>query len=471
VLEAVDQLVRRSDDERLLHTLRTGAPTWLLQFPALVKADQRDALHRGKRSGRHASGWYARSVRCSKRLAPIGLLIVVLERRALGGSATLDVVSTFAATARTRPACSSWRPSVHRVAAAEPASSPARAGSGDHAALRAFALDAFERTEVSEYLALEFDHATFATDLSSAIHGTRAGTRCSSRPSCASSLPTAVIVREGDTWKLTSPVDASSRVCRLAPGHAADPVRSPVGRRTAGAEIASVIGDRLRRVDTRRGCRRTWSASRRSAKASPNGGTSFEAAGIAELPKATMSAFYEFHHSLYRQAIYRRLSEVARIEAASCRGRAAGDICSVASRSRWPPQLAMHFEQAHDYERAVHYLMLTAANAARRFACAIRSTCLQHAMRLVPRLPPERRTALEVEILERIGDAHYALGADGRVGARLRDGVGAGWRRWPHRRAGSRADLFRAPAGLAPTRSGDHCTAGGGEASVALGDP
>jgi hypothetical protein len=132
-------------------------------------------------------------------------------------------------------------------------------------------------------------------------------------------------------------------------------------------------------------------------------------AGIAELPNATMSAFYEFHHSLYRQAIYRRLSEVAR----SKLHRAAAERLATlfgAESLALAPQLAMHFEQAHEFERAVQYWMVTAANAARRFAVRDSLDVLQHAMDLVPRLPPERRTAVEVEILERIGDAHYALG-------------------------------------------------------------
>src|SRR5262249_53556165 len=36
---------------------------------------------------------------------------------------------------------------------------------------------------------------------------------------------------------------------------------------------------------------------------------------------------------------------------------------------------------------------------------------LQHAMSLVGRVPSRRRTPLEIQILERIGDAHFALGA------------------------------------------------------------
>src|SRR5262249_59313206 len=35
-------------------------------------------------------------------------------------------------------------------------------------------------------------------------------------------------------------------------------------------------------------------------------------AGMAELADGTVSAYYEFHHSLYRQAVYRRLSDVSR---------------------------------------------------------------------------------------------------------------------------------------------------------------
>src|SRR5262249_50250762 len=46
LLEAVDQLVRRSDENQIVDVLRKRAPTWLLQFPALVKTAEREALRR-----------------------------------------------------------------------------------------------------------------------------------------------------------------------------------------------------------------------------------------------------------------------------------------------------------------------------------------------------------------------------------------------------------------------------------------
>jgi hypothetical protein len=37
MFEALGKLCRRSDDESIVQALATEAPTWLVQFPALVK--------------------------------------------------------------------------------------------------------------------------------------------------------------------------------------------------------------------------------------------------------------------------------------------------------------------------------------------------------------------------------------------------------------------------------------------------
>ncbi|HEX2452438.1 MAG TPA: AAA family ATPase [Vicinamibacterales bacterium] len=408
VLEAVDQLVRRSDDERLLQLLRKGAPTWLLQFPALVKADQRDALQR-ETIGATRERMVREICEVFEAIGTDRVLIVVLEDVHWADLATLDVVSTFAR--RREPArvlvVATQRPSV---GAADPASVRLQQDLAIRGLCESIALDAFERTEVSEYLALEFDHATFATDLSSAIHRHSGGNALFVSAVVRELVADGVVRREGDTWKLTTPVD------RIEPGVPAslqDMLRTQFDQLSTDEQralrSASVIGDRfaawtlaadggeLEHVEAV--CERL--AERRRF---------IRSAGIAELPNGTMSAFYEFHHSLYRQAIYRLLSEVVR---SKLHRAAAGRLAMLFGPESLAlaPQLAMHFELAHDYERAVQYLMLTAANAVRRFAVRDSLDVLQQAMRLVPRLPPERRTALEVEILERIGDDQYALGA------------------------------------------------------------
>ena len=46
MLESLGQLIRNPDGNPLVQTIAKHAPTWLIQFPALVKAEQRDALQR-----------------------------------------------------------------------------------------------------------------------------------------------------------------------------------------------------------------------------------------------------------------------------------------------------------------------------------------------------------------------------------------------------------------------------------------
>jgi tetratricopeptide (TPR) repeat protein len=71
----------------------------------------------------------------------------------------------------------------------------------------------------------------------------------------------------------------------------------------------------------------------------------------------------------------------------------------------------VHFEHGREYERAIHYLLLSAQTAGRRFAHRESIELLQHALSLVPKVAAMERTALELRALEQIGDAHYALGA------------------------------------------------------------
>ena len=72
--------------------------------------------------------------------------------------------------------------------------------------------------------------------------------------------------------------------------------------------------------------------------------------------------------------------------------------------------MALHFEEGRDHARAARCLMLAAENTARRFSYRDTIRVLRHALELTEGLPPESRAELEVPILQRMGDAHYALG-------------------------------------------------------------
>ena len=73
-------------------------------------------------------------------------------------------------------------------------------------------------------------------------------------------------------------------------------------------------------------------------------------------------------------------------------------------------ELALHFENGRDFERAAHYLIVSAGNAARRYAHLDSIATLEHALGLLAGVTPEIAGMQEVEILERLSDAYYALG-------------------------------------------------------------
>ena len=85
-------------------------------------------------------------------------------------------------------------------------------------------------------------------------------------------------------------------------------------------------------------------------------------------------------------------------------------------------ELALHFEHGREFERAARYLILSAENAARRYAHRDAAAILEHALGLLSGIAADPARALEIEILERISDARYAVGdldgsaeADGAV--------------------------------------------------------
>jgi tetratricopeptide (TPR) repeat protein len=135
-----------------------------------------------------------------------------------------------------------------------------------------------------------------------------------------------------------------------------------------------------------------------------------KAAGIHKLANGQISAHYDFRHSLYREVLYRRLSEAARSKLHLLLAQRLKAFCDPCEQEL-ATELAQHFEGGHDYEQAIRYLILASENAAGRFAYRDCVEILRHAQELVVKLTPAVRAEIEVRILEFMGDAHFALGA------------------------------------------------------------
>ena len=127
-------------------------------------------------------------------------------------------------------------------------------------------------------------------------------------------------------------------------------------------------------------------------------------AGDDEWPDGTVAARFRFRHALYRDAVYARLTAARRAalhqqigerqEAAY--GERANEIAS---------ELARHFEQGRNFERALSYREQAARNALRRSAPREAIEHLSAALKILGRIP-EGHERLEHELQIRL-----ALGA------------------------------------------------------------
>src|SRR5207249_6829317 len=121
------------------------------------------------------------------------------------------------------------------------------------------------------------------------------------------------------------------------------------------------------------------------------------------------SAHYEFRHSLYRQALYRSLSGLNRSQFHLSLGEHLMPFFD-AGKPELASEIALHFEEGREYERAARYLMVAAENAANRFSHRDAIQILRRALDLVPALEPGAGLELEIQILQRIGDTQFVLG-------------------------------------------------------------
>jgi predicted ATPase/DNA-binding winged helix-turn-helix (wHTH) protein len=131
-------------------------------------------------------------------------------------------------------------------------------------------------------------------------------------------------------------------------------------------------------------------------------------AGQDELPDGTRSAFYVFAHELYREVLYRRqtATRLARRHirvAERLRELFAEREASVAR------EMAMHYEAAGDWRRAVQALRAAASHAQQRQADAEAAELLENALRIAKHLSETERSSAESEINSALIKAREAL--------------------------------------------------------------
>jgi len=409
LLEALGQLTRGPGAAEIIDVLSSYAPTWLIQFPALLKAEQRESLQR-QILGATRERMVREICEALEIITASAPLVLVLEDMHWVDPSTLDVLS---ALTRRRGNAKLLVLNTYRPVEMILLNSPLKALKQElviHRLCREFALERLTERDVADYLSAESQGSLFPEGLAALIHHQSDGNPLFMTAIVAELIEIGSIARDDGKWRLAKPLseielgvpDTLQQMLELQVDQLNDLERqvlrsaSIAGWRFSAWSVAAMLDLDVSRAEEI--CERF---ARRQQFLRP--GRAATVLGGAD------SAQYEFRHALYREALYRRLPAAQRLNLHGNLARKAESLYQ-ADPSAFASEIALHFENGRDGERAAQYLLLSAGNASRKYAHRDAVATLRHALDLLAAATTESARALEIEVLEKMSDAHYAQG-------------------------------------------------------------
>lgn len=409
MLEAMGSLLRGAEDSSLIHTIATRAPTWMIQFPQLVKPEQREALQT-----EILGSTRDRMVReICEALEGIGAqtpLLVILEDLHWVDHSTLDLISAFA---RRREPCKVLLLGTYRPVDVVLSQSPLKTLKQDllvHHLCHEIVMERLEEPDVSDYLTKTFVVESLPPGLADLVHQNSGGNPLFMVAIVQDMASKGLIAVDRGRLILTMPL---REVCPGIP----ETLQQMLEIQLEGLspdelhvlQSASVAGERFSVWAAAAMADRSPASIEETCDRLVNRQQFIRSLGAYDAPNGRPSPHYEFRHALYRRALYRSLPTLHRAQCHRSLSERLMPICA-AGKPELASELALHCEEACDYERAARYLMLAAENAANRFSHRDSIQILRRALDLVRAHAPGSNPEMEVEILQRIGNTHYVLG-------------------------------------------------------------
>ena len=419
MLEALAGLCRRSGGESLIQTLAAHAPTWLVQFPALVRREHRETLQR-EILGATRERMLREIGEVLETLTSDHPLLLVFEDLHWADPSTIDLIS---ALARRRSPAKLMVTATYRPVDVIVLQHPLHLLKQDllvHQLCHEIALEPLGEADVAEYLAAESWGANPPDGLASLLYQQSEGNPLFMVTALNDMTERGLISRENGSWQPGR--GAPEGIDLVVPKSLQQMIEVQIDRLNPQEqrvlEVASLESVGISRFAVARGvlidldpetfedtCE-TLSRRHRIVRL----------ADTQELSNGTVSACYEFVHVLYREVCYRRIPSARRaklhrrlaewVEAQLDRSSTSSTWLTGQFEASW---LAGHFEQGGDWLRAIKYLQHSAATAGRRCEPRQAAEILEHALELVSKLPEADRAGREIEILEKLAAIYVAL--------------------------------------------------------------
>jgi DNA-binding winged helix-turn-helix (wHTH) protein/tetratricopeptide (TPR) repeat protein len=395
VLEALGRLCRALEGQRLIALLAQQAPTWVAQMPALLNETELESLQR-KTVGATKERMLRELAEALEVLTVERPLVLWLEDLHWSDPSTLD---WLACVARRRERARLLILGSYRPVEAIVREHPLRAVKQElqvHGQCAELALGLLSEAAVGEYLAVRFAvGAQGPAPLRSLVRTIHQ--RTDGNPLFMVNVVDALIAQG-----LTTSADGQGSVEQeVEQATAAIPENlrqlieqqleqlKPEERRML--EVASVAGLDFSVAAVAAGLETAVEAIEEQGAELARRGQFLQTDGVAEWPDGTVAGRYRFLHALYQEVIHERLPEARRRvlhrhigeRKEAGYGEHAREIAA---------ELAVHFEQGRDHQRAVQYLQQASENAVQHSAYQEAISLLTRGLELLKTLPdaPER---------------------------------------------------------------------------------
>jgi len=402
VLECLSRLARGTVRGRMIELLRANAPTWLAQMPSLTTSVERETLQE-EVAGATRERMLREMSETVESLTLESPLVLVLEDLHWSDLSTLDLISYLARGRHPSRLMliGTYRP-VEVILNDHPLKD-VKLELQMHKLCHELPLEYLTPEVVAEFLNLKFPAHQFPAGLPPMIHHRTEGNPLFMVNLIEYLVDEKVIVNRDGNWRLQADLGEvelgvpenmrymiEKHIERLTPEEQRVlEGASVVGMDCSAAAMAAGLDDDVIKIEEI-----CDGLARRQHF--------FRPAYLAELPDGTITPRYKFIHSLYLDVLYRRVAPTRRSQIHGRIGERGEEIYGERV-SEIAAELAVHFEQARDSERAVKYLLMAAENAARRSADHEVISLVRRGLEILETLPGTKENeTLKLSLQERL---------------------------------------------------------------------
>ena len=388
VLEALGNLCREPGRESIIAVLNQYAPTWLVQMPALLSASELKQVRR-RVQGITKERMLREIAEAVEALTHERALVLCLDDLQWSDYATLDFLSYMAR--RSRPArllvLGAYRP-VDVIVAEHPLKT-VKQDLLLHRQCEELAVELLDEDDVVVYLARRFGEASLSKPsrqrLARMIHARTEGNPLFMVNVVDYLVGQQVIRQDNGQWKVESAIETVEVPLNVRQFIEQQIDQLPTALRQM-LRAASIVGMEFSTAVIAAGLEKTPEEVEHSCAELAQRGQFLVTKGTSEWPDGTISGRYGFLHALYQEVLSNRLTVRERIKL----HKRVGERLETAYGDRAKEiavELAAHFEQGRDTQRAVQYLYQAGENAVRRSGHREAVTHLTRAVELVQTLP------------------------------------------------------------------------------------